>query len=263
MKAAVIQLNAQQDKAKNVAHAVERVRQAIAAKAKLILLPEVFNYRGPLGEVLNAIAEGIPGESTTPFLELAKKHKVYILAGSVYEKSKNRNKVYNTSVLIDEKGQIAAKYRKINLFEATIGEKTISEKKYFLAGTKESTATVQDFQVGLTICYDLRFPEVYRQYSAGGCHILTAPSSFTKKTGQAHWEVLIRARAIENLCYVLAPNQIGRDWRGVETYGNSLIVSPWGEILARGSGNREEVLYAELHREDIFRAQKVLPQVRG
>ncbi len=261
MKVAVIQLNAQQDKDQNISYALEMVRRSIAVKAKFILLPEVFNYRGSLEKMLDVVAEPIPGKSLKPLMELAQRHKVNILAGSVYEQSPRRNRVYNTSVFIDARGKITAKYRKIHLFEAAFDNKIIREKKYFLAGTKRVTVKINDFRVGLTTCYDLRFPELYRQYFSAGCNVLVAPSAFTKKTGQAHWEILVRARAIENLCYILAPNQIGQDSRGVETYGHSLIVGPWGEIVAEGSADKEEILLAEVRSEDVRLARKILPQI--
>lgn len=263
MKVAVIQLNAGADKKKNVERAVDLVKKAIGARAQWILLPEAFNYRGRVNEktLLRNIAESIPGESTAPFLELAKKKNVFILAGSVCERIKGKRKVHNTSVLIDNKGKIAARYRKINLFDAVLGKKVLKESKYLMPGKRIMTAHIHNLNVGMTICYDLRFPALYRKYIRRGCHVITVPSCFTKETGKAHWETLLRARAIENLCYIVAPNQTGKDSRGISVYGHSMIISPWGEILARASANRQEIIFADINMTAVKQARTVLPSI--
>jgi predicted amidohydrolase len=230
--------------------------------AKFILLPEVFNFRGDARdkELLAKSTERIPGPSVDPFIRLAKKHNVSFLLGSILEKAQG-SLAYNTSVFIDPRGTITAKYRKINLFNACIGDKIIREADCFRAGRRPATATIGEFKVGLSICYDLRFPGLYQNYARRGVHILTVPSCFTKKTGDAHWEVLLRARAIENLAYVLAPNQVGSDARGVRSYGHSMIISPWGEIIARGSATAQEIIFGEVKMEEIRKARQVLPGV--
>lgn len=250
MKVAVIQLNAQADKAKNIDKALLLTGQAIRKKAELIVLPEAFSYRGPFNHnALLRIAEQIPGETINPFLSLAKRKKAFILLGSICEKSRQKNKAYNTSVLVDDKGQIAAKYRKIHLFNAIIGKKKAKESQWFLSGKGLASANVKGFKIGMSICYDLRFPAMYQKYSKEGCCIFVVPSSFTKKTGKAHWEILLRARAIENFCYVLAPNQTGIDGRGIASFGNSMIIDPWGDVLARASAGKEEIIYANIYKE--------------
>ena len=120
---------------------------------------------------------------------------------------------------------------------------------------------VEEFKVGLSICYDLRFPKLYQDYAALGANVLTVPSCFTKITGQAHWEILLRARAIENLCYVLAPNQVGRDARGIESYGHSMVVDPWGNVIAEGSVDKEEIIYADISMQHIIDARAKLPGI--
>jgi predicted amidohydrolase len=260
MKVAVVQTNAGSNKKQNVKRAVDMVARAAGQGAKLIALPEMFNYRGPLTrDNMAAVAEKIPGESTLPFIDLAKKLNVFVLAGSVYERSPEGKKCSNSSVLINSHGKIVAKYRKINLFNAVLGKTVIKESTWLLAGRSLQSAPVEDFKVGLSICYDLRFGELFRKYAKEGVHVICAPAVFTKHTGQAHWEVLVRARAIENLSYVLAPNQAGEDYRGVASYGNSLIVSPWGEIIARASADKEEIIYADINHSAIKEARAVLP----
>ncbi len=263
MKVALIQFNAGADKADNIRRAIDFVRRAIDRGARFILLPEIYNFRGDTRNKaeIAKIAERIPGPSVLPFAALARRHKVHILIGSVFEKSAGTSKAYNTSILINAEGKPAAKYRKIHLFDARIGDKIICESDCFLAGKSPALTAAAGFKTGLSVCYDLRFPEGYRHYCRQGAHILTVPSCFTKKTGQAHWEILLRARAVENLAYVLAPNQVGADYRGVEAYGNSMIVSPWGEVIARGSSNKEEVIYGEITMAEIEKARAILPGI--
>ena len=229
-----------------------------------ILLPEVFNYRGDLTQKKNfcAVAEKIPGESLMPIMDIARQSNIFVLAGSIIERSSQNNKAYNTSVLINNKGDVEAVYRKIHLFDAQIGNKKLQESRVFLSGKKSVVSRVEDFKIGMSVCYDLRFPDLYQSYRQKGAHILTVPASFTQMTGRAHWEVLLRARAIENQCYVLAPNQVGQDGRGVVTHGHSMVISPWGEVLARASSDKEEIIYAEISLEEIKKTQKTLPGFR-
>ncbi len=268
MKIALIQLNAGSDKKKNLDAALRLTCEAIRNKARFILLPEVFNYRGKpdAQNGFHSIAENIPGPSTEPLMILARANRVFILAGSIYEKVTGEKKVYNTSVLINDKGKIAARYRKIHLFDARLGKKIIREPQFFLSGKNPVTASVGGFKAGLSICYDLRFPDLYKHYAKAGAQILCVPSSFTATTGEAHWEILLRARAIENLCYILAPNQFGKTPAGIETYGNSMVVDPWGKILARASGAntsgaRQEILYADIDKKTLLESRKKLPGI--
>ena len=160
---------------RNLKKAVDFIRRAIDRRARLIALPEVFIFRGRIrsGADVRAIAEAIPGASLIPLMELAKKHKVFILAGSIYEKTAGTDKVYNTSVFIDDRGTIRAKYRKIHLFKAVLGDMRIREADCFMAGRRMVTARAEEFKIGLSICYDLRFPEMYRKYArlGGSCGV--------------------------------------------------------------------------------------------
>ena len=225
-------------------------------------MPEVFNYREKLSEAGRA-AETIPSYSTNFISKLAKKYKVWILIGSMMEKvGADRNlpsKPFNTSVLINPQGKIVAKYRKIHLFDIKLNGKEILESSRNQAGTNPKLAKVENIKVGLSICYDLRFPELYRYYSKNGAEIICIPSSFTKPTGEAHWHTLVKARAIENFAYVIAPNQAGTGSGGVKTFGHSLIVDPWGKVLAEGSANKKEVICAEIDLEYLNKIRKNLP----
>jgi deaminated glutathione amidase len=264
MKIALVQFNSGPDKRDKLRRAFSFIKKAGAAKAQWILLPEVFNYRGDLThpENFKAAAESISGESVKMLSALARASRDFILAGSIVEQAPSRTKAYNTSVLIDDRGKINAVYRKIHLFGAQIGKTALRESRVFLGGKKSVMGRVHDFRVGLSVCYDLRFPDLYQFYRRAGADVLTVPAAFTAFTGQAHWEVLLRARAIENQCYVLAPNQVGRDSRGIATHGHSMVVSPWGEVLAKGSADKEEIVYADILLSEIEKSQKILPGFR-
>ena len=262
LKIAAIQMNSGCDKEKNLAQAKNLITLAIKKKAKFIVLPEVFNYRGKLSKAIK-IAEFIPGHSTNFISELAKKYKAWILIGSLMEiVGAGRglpSKPFNTSVLINPQGKIVAKYSKIHLFDIKLKGKEILESSRNQAGKNPKLAKVENIKVGLSICYDLRFPELYRYYSKSGAQIICIPSSFTKTTGEAHWHTLIKARAIENFAYVIAPNQAGTGSGGVKTFGHSLIVDPWGKVLAEGPANGEAIIFAEIDLNYLEKIRKDLP----
>lgn len=265
MKVAVVQMRSTDNKKRNLKKALALADRALKNKAEFILFPEIFNYRGALKTKAQwqSAAEDIPGESTRPFMALAGRRRVFILLGSLYERVQSKHKVRNTSVLINSRGRIAAVYRKINLFDAVLGKKIIREAENLEAGRKKVVVRVKQFKAGLTICYDLRFPALYRELAKNRAQLICVPSSFTKVTGQSHWETLLRARAIENLCYVLAPNQTGKDTRGVSAYGNSMIIDPWGKILARASLAKEEIIYANLSTSQVEKARRILPAIHS
>ncbi len=262
MKVAAIQLNVGEFKEKNISKALHFVKEAILSGSKAIFLPEVFNYRGPLNKsILGDVSEKIPGSSLVPFMELAKEHRVFIIAGSMYEKIPKNTKCYNTSVVINDYGRISARYRKIHLFDAVVGDRVIKEPQNFSPGKSAVIAPLGSMRLGMTVCYDLRFPELFRKYGKKKCEVISVPSNFTQETGKAHWEVLLRARAIENLAYIVAANQCGRSVGGVEAFGNSMIVDPWGGILARASSDREEIIFAQLQREALEYRRAILPML--
>jgi len=268
MKVALLQLCAGEKKEANVQQAVSMAQQALSQGAAFVLLPEVFNFRltrahseGKKKELYRQAAEKIPGPSTGVFMALAQKHKASFLLGSILEKA-TRDYVYNTSVFINPSGQITARYRKIHLFDACLGRRVIKESDCLRAGRRLTTAKVKDLRVGLSICYDVRFPGLYQNYGRRGVDILTVPSCFTKKTGEAHWEVLLRSRAIENLCYVLAPNQVGPfKAQGSQAYGHSMIISPWGQVIAQGRARAQEIIFADISLTQVNKARAILPGI--
>jgi predicted amidohydrolase len=261
LKVALLQFSAGPDKEANLKTALSMSQGAVNGSAQFILLPEVFNFRGDSRsrEALLQAAETIPGPCTNAFVAIARKHKVSFLLGSILEKAP-RAHVYNTSVFIDPRGRLT-KYRKIHLFHAHIGDKIIRESDRFRAGRRPTRVSVGKFKAGLSVCYDLRFPDLYQGYARRGVELLTVPACFTYKTGKAHWETLLRARAIETLSYVLAPAQIGKDFRGIQAFGNSMIVSPWGEVVARGSSNKPEIVFGVISMDEVRRARQILPGI--
>lgn len=259
MKVALLQLCAGEKKEANVQQAVGMAQQALSQGAAFVLLPEAFNCRPSNKSYLQA-AEKIPGPSTRAFIPLAKKYKAAFVLGSILEKA-TCDHAYSTSVFIDPLGHITARYRKMHLFDARLGRHVIKEADHLLAGRRLMTARAGEFRVGLSICYDLRFPGLYQNYGRRGVDILTVPSCFTKKTGEAHWEVLLRSRAIENLCYVLAPNQVGKSGQSTQAYGHSMIISPWGQVIAQGSAQAQEIILAEIDLAEVRKARAILPGV--
>lgn len=260
MKAAVIQFRSGLDKKENIHKALALAQQAVARKAKLVCLPELYHYRGNARakDFRRVISEEIPGESTRPWMALARRTKTFILAGSIYEKDRE-GRIFNTAVFIDDTGRIQVQYRKIHLFDAVVGDRTFCESKNFSPGEKPAIARAGGFKIGLAVCFDLRFPEMFGSYSKKGCQVLAVPSCFTRKTGQAHWEILLRSRAIENQCYVLAPNQWGTDQKGTRAYGHSMIIGPQGEILAHAQENRDQAIYADLKMDVLLKTRQAMP----
>jgi len=217
---------------------------ADAAGADLVALPEVVTGRGDAG-YYRAAAQPLEGRVCERLAESARKLGAWLLAGSLIERDGEH--VYNTSVLFDRGGSIAGKYRKIHLFEARLEDGArIREADSYEPGREPALADLEGWKSGFAICYDLRFPELFRYYAAHDAALLLAPSNFTQRTGKDHWEVLIRARAIENQCFVVAPNQCGRNpATGVKSHGHSMVVGPWGEVLCR-AGTEQTVVRARL-----------------
>jgi len=194
MKTALVQIKSGSDKQKNINKVLCYVEEAVQKKAKFILLPEIFNFRGKVNRKMltEDVAEKIPGESLRPLMSLAKAKRVVILAGSVYERTQNKSKqVYNTSVLIDAKGNVAAKYRKMHLFDAVLKQGTIRESRLFTIGQKSALVPVFKFSLGLSICFDLRFPSQYQQYARQGATMFSVPSSFLYQTGKGHRKFML------------------------------------------------------------------------
>ena len=229
MRVAAAQLNSTDDRTRNLATAERLVRAAAADGAELVALPEKWNLLAG-GEALLAAAEPLDGPSLEAARGWARELGIHLLAGSICERGEEA--AFNTSVLIGPEGSDVAAYRKIHMFDVEVGGVSYRESEYERAGEEIVTAPVGDLELGLSVCYDLRFPELYRILALRGARLIAVPSAFTLATGRDHWEVLLRARAVENQAFVLAPNQYGEAPPHHSSFGRSAIVDPWGTVLA-------------------------------
>ena len=247
-------MNSKQDKQGNLATAERLVRAAADDGATLVVLPEKFNVIGTHEQLVEG-AEPLDGPTIAWARELARELAIDLVAGSIAERREGRDKLANTSVHIGPDGGLRATYRKIHMFDVVVGGREYRESATEEPGDEIVTSAAGDVSLGLTVCYDLRFPELFRILAVRGARVLTVPSAFTAVTGAAHWDTLVRARAIENQAFVVAADQIGVHPGGNESYGGSQIVDPWGDVLARAAD--EECFVAadlDLARQDEVRA---------
>ncbi len=254
MKLALLQMTSGADIAENIARFEALAAEAAAKGAQFIATPEnTFMMETPHAERVRFGQEQHPGMAAAS--EAAKKHKVWLLIGSVAVLPQGeQEKTYNRSVLFNPEGSVAAHYDKIHLFDVEVGDgQTYKESNRILPGGKAMVAVTPLGKLGLSVCYDVRFPHLYRALAKNGADILAVPAAFTAVTGEAHWHTLLRARAIENGCFVIAPAQCGTHPGNRKTFGHSLVVDPWGKVLADG-GTEEGVVLADI---DLAQVQKV------
>lgn len=259
-KVALIQLNAGPDIAENIIAAETLIREAAARGAQFILTPEnTCHIRRPATEKLKSAKAMDSHPVVTRFADLARELGVWIMAGSISVLLPEQ-KILNRSILIDANGDIVAEYDKIHLFDVDLPTGEVHrESAVVKPGEKAVVANTPWGKVGMSICYDLRFASLFRALSKAGANILTVPAAFTVPTGKAHWHTLLRARAIENGAFVLAPAQVGTHEGGRETYGHSLIIDPWGTILAEGDGENIGIIMAELDMDAVKTAREAIP----
>jgi predicted amidohydrolase len=256
--AACVQMRSGADKPKNVDAAVALVEQAAAAGARLVVLPETFSWRGP-AEGDAAAAEELSGPTIARLARLARQLRVTLVAGSILERADDGGLPFNTSVVLGTDGSVLGSYRKVHLFDVSLpGKVEVRESARRGHGDAPVCVATEVGRLGLSVCYDLRFPELYRHLAHAGAELLCVPSAFTFPTGAAHWEVLLRARAIENQCWVLAANQFGPTGQGHADYGHSAIVDPWGTVVACASDG-ERVVLAELDLGLVARVRREMP----
>ncbi|WP_135080268.1 carbon-nitrogen hydrolase family protein [Terasakiella sp. SH-1] len=262
LKAAIVQVNASADMDENITTACEMVRDAAHQEAKFIAMPENVSMMEFGGK--NVIAKSFAQDehpALHAFRDLAIETKTWLLIGSLAIRLDN-GKVANRSFLINEEGSITGRYDKIHLFDVDLpGGESYRESNTFDGGDQAVLAETPWGKIGMSICYDVRFPHLYRAYAQAGAKIMTVPAAFTKQTGEAHWKVLLRARAIENGCFIIAPGQCGSHKGERETYGHSLIIDPWGSVLAEG-GNEPCVLTAELNLDDVEATRGKIPSLQ-
>lgn len=230
MRAAAAQLNSTADTEANLAAAERLVAAAAGDGAELVVLPEKWSVLGS-AEQLRELAEPLDGPVVTAARGWARTLGIHLLAGSVAERVPGREALSNTSLLIGPDGEIAAAYRKIHMFDVDVGGVSYRESETEAPGTEIVTATAGDLELGLSVCYDLRFPEPFRIMALRGARAITVPAAFTAVTGRDHWEVLLRARAIENQLFIIAAGQFGAAPPHFDSWGHSMIVDPWGRVL--------------------------------
>lgn len=247
---------------------IDAVRKAVAKAAKdgarLVATPEMTSF---MQRKAGALKKGVKTEekdkALTAFGEIAQKHNVHLLIGSMAIKRED-GQIANRSFLFGPDGVITARYDKIHLFEAAISKsETYREADTYGAGFEAVIAPVDELQMGLSICYDLRFAELYRSYAQAEAEIIAVPAAFTEATGKAHWETLLRARAIETGAYIIAPAQGGTHEDGRKTWGRSMVVDPWGEVIAKLDHNKPGLLYADIDPAKVTAARAKIPAWRG
>jgi deaminated glutathione amidase len=251
MRVGVVQLDSGTNRDANLARIAEHVRAAAAHGAELVLLPETCTYRGPFSP--DAV-ENLDGPSVTALRELAASEAMAVLIGGIWLESPDPARPYNASVLLDETGQVLARYHKVHLFKVNDPAVTEDESASTTPGDRLVMTSWRGWNLGLSVCYDLRFPEMYRALAKAGADVLCVPANFSAYTGPPHWRPLLQARAIENLCYVLAPAQCGTAADGFATHGRSLVIDPWGAVQAE-AGQEDELLLADLS-ADLLRARR-------
>lgn len=259
MRAAAIQLNSSDEVDRNLEVAERLLRAAAADGAELAVLPEKWSALAP-GEVLQELAEPLDGPIVGACRGWARELGISLVAGSVSERVPGGDLLANTSLLIDPDGAIAATYRKIHLFDVEVGGVTYRESEHELAGEEIVVADAGELTLGLTVCYDLRFPELHRILALRGANAITVPSAFTAATGRDHWEILLRARAIENQLFMIAANQVGEAAPQFSSWGHSMIADPWGRVLDVVEAGEGHAI-ADLDLGDLERVREKLPSL--
>ncbi len=258
---AAVQLTSGADKSANVAAAIDSVRCAAGRGASLIVLPELFTGLGDPARLV-AQAEPIPGPTIDALAQVARACRVTLVAGSIAQRAAQPGKVYNTSVLIGPDGALLAAYRKMHLFHIDLpGKLQVREADVMLPGEQIVVTATNVGRLGQAICFDLRFPELFRQLVDQGAEVVALPSAFTTSTGPDHWEVLLRARAIENQVYVIAANQFGPHGPHLASHGRSMIIDPWGLVLATARDG-PSVIVAELDPAVVQEVRERLPALK-
>ena len=260
IRVACVQVTSGADKAVNLETTERLVARAASTGADVVVLPEKWNGIGD-AETLHALAETLEdGESVRAAAAWARTFGVTIVGGSITERRPGREKLSNTSPVFGPDGVLITLYRKIHLFDVEVAGVVYRESEAEEAGDEPVVADAEGWRIGLSVCYDLRFPELYRVLALEGAELVTVPANFTLHTGRDHWHVLLRARAIENQCYVAAAAQVGEPMRGRASYGRSLLVDPWGTVLAQAP-DEETVVVTELDRTRLQTVRAKLPSL--
>lgn len=261
VRIACLQMNSGNEFAANLSVFSAMAREAAAAGAKFILSPEYFLMMDGTGRVMREAALDEQGEPALSALTaLARELSVWLLAGSVTLKAGD-GRMFNRSLLISSAGRVVATYDKIHMFDVTLPDgKVIRESSAYRPGEKAVLTEMPWGKLGMTVCYDLRFPGLFRALAQAGAEIITVPSSFQRQTGKAHWHTLVRARAIENECFLIAPAMCGDHPGNRQSFGHTLVIDPWGEVLAEG-GESPEIVYAEIAPRRVAKVRNMIPSL--
>ncbi len=255
---AAVQLNSCEDKEKNLKIACRLIDRATELGARVVVLPEMFNCYTTMSAMVRC-AENVNGPTINALVKKAKKNKISIICGSIFEKAV-KGKAYNASVVLNSKGEILEIYRKIHLFDVDIpGQVAFKESQGVAAGDKIVIVEIEGFPGGIAICYDLRFPELFRTLALRGAQVIFMPCAFTAATGRFHWEALLKARAIENQVFIVAANQFGTHPNGLKSYGRSMIIDPYGRVLAEAGSDGETVIISTLDMCLLENIRKEMP----
>ncbi|ORU89719.1 MAG: hypothetical protein A6F71_01790 [Cycloclasticus sp. symbiont of Poecilosclerida sp. M] len=262
--AAAIQMQSSSELAENLNNAGLLIDQAVKAGAELLVLPENFALMAQHTTQLLAHKEESGSGPIQDFLsKKAKQHKIWLIGGSVPLETTHKDKVYAACLVFNHEGESVAQYNKLHLFDVELPKKQESyrESDAFVAGAQVVTINTPFGVLGLSICYDVRFPELYRALAVQGAEIIAVPSAFTQTTGVAHWSMLCKARAVENSCYLIAANQCGEHANGRKTFGHSTIVDPWGEILAEAESG-QGVIVTSLKQSRLVEVRSSFPVLK-
>jgi len=260
LSVALVQMNSGADKGANIDTALAAIDEAASGGARLVTLPEVWPYLGPDSGNAEA-AESIPGPLSEMLAERARRHGIYLHIGSMFERVEGEDRLFNTTLVFDPAGEQIARYRKIHLFDVDLEHDTSYRESDTIApGDEVVTFELDGTTVGLTICYDLRFPELFRLLALRGAEVILLPAAFTLTTGKDHWETLIRARAIENGVFMVAPAQVGQHPPGLWCYGRSMVVDPWGLVIAQAA-DRPMTLHATIDLDEVARVRRQVPSL--
>jgi predicted amidohydrolase len=262
LRVACVQMTSGPEKAANLEKAEKLVARAAATGADVVALPEKWNAIGE-ADTLHAAAEPLEGGETVEAMAgWARGHGITLIGGSIAELREGHEKLSNTSIAFGPDGDVLGVYRKIHLFDVEVEGNVYRESEAEEPGEEPVVVRGEGWPIGLSVCYDIRFPELYRILALEGAELVTVPAAFTVPTGRDHWDVLMRARAIENQYYVAAPGQVGETRPGKPSYGRSLIVDPWGIVLAQAP-DEETVISAELDRSRLRRIREKLPSLKN
>lgn len=259
LRVACVQLVSGSDHGRNLEQAARGIATAAQRGARLVVLPEKWNVIGE-PDVLRAGAEPIDGPTITAARRWAREHGLWLLAGSFVERVPGSDRFENASLLLDPAGEIVARYAKMHMFDVDVAGVSYRESDIERGGRELVVTAVDDVPLGMSVCYDLRFPELYRILALQGARVITVPAAFTLHTGKDHWEVLLRARAIENQCFVVAAGLIGDLGHGKVSYGRSMVIDPWGVVLAQAA-DAAGVIVTDLDLTAVDRVRASVPSL--